>query len=162
MSICPCGSKLDYEQCCEPLIKGTRQAGTPEQLMRSRYTAYVKAELDYLLESTHPSQRSDYDLKGTRRWAEKSEWDGLQIISTEAGGADDSQGKVEFIAHYRYKGRKTAHHELAEFVREDGRWFFRQGNMVPQKQVVREGEKVGRNDPCPCGSGKKYKKCCGA
>jgi SEC-C motif-containing protein len=161
MSICPCGSKLDYEQCCEPVIKGSRPAQTAEELMRARYTAYAKAELDYLLESTHPGQRNDYDLKGTRRWAEKSQWDGLQIISTEGGGAEDSQGTVEFVAHYRYKGRKNTHHELAEFVKEDGRWFFQQGNMVPQKQVVREGEKIGRNDPCHCGSGLKFKKCCG-
>ncbi|MCK9262294.1 MAG: SEC-C domain-containing protein [Deltaproteobacteria bacterium] len=143
------------------MIKGSRQAGTAEQLMRSRYTAYVKAELDYLLESTHPSQRDDYDLKGTRRWAEKSEWDGLQIVSIEGGGEEDAEGKVEFIAHYRYKGRKTTHHELAEFVREDSRWFFHHGTMVPQKQVIRKGEKTGRNDPCLCGSGLKYKKCCG-
>ena len=31
-----------------------------------------------------------------------------------------------------------------------------------KKRPVKKGEKVGRNDPCPCGSGKKYKKCCGA
>lgn len=162
MSLCPCGSKIEYENCCEPLIKGARLPGTAEQLMRSRYSAYAKAELDYLLESTHPNQRSDYDIKGTKRWAEKSEWDGLQIVSTDKGGPEDPQGKVEFIAHYRYKGKRTAHHELAEFVREeDGRWYFNQGKMVPQKQVVHTDEKVGRNDPCPCGSGSKYKKCCG-
>ncbi len=161
MSLCPCGSKIEYENCCEPLIKGTRLPETAEQLMRSRYSAYAKAELAYLLESTHPNQRSDYDIKGTKRWAEKSEWDGLQVVSTDKGGAEDSQGKVEFIAHYRYKGKRTAHHELAEFLKEDDRWYFYQGKMVPQQQVVRTDEKVRRNDPCPCGSGSKYKKCCG-
>lgn len=161
MNICPCGSKLEYEQCCEPVLKGSRRARTAEELMRARYSAYVKTELDFLLQSTHPDQREDYDLKGTRRWSEKSEWDGLQIVSTEAGGEEDIQGKVEFIAHYRHKGRKTAHHELAEFVKQDDRWYFHHGDLVPQKQVVREGEKIGRNDPCPCGSGQKYKKCCG-
>ncbi len=161
MNLCPCGSKLDYGQCCEPVIRGSRQALTAEELMRSRYTAYANVEIDYLLESIHSSQRDDYDLKSARRWAEKSQWDGIQIISTEGGGEQDSQGKVEFIAHYRYKGKKASHHELAEFVKEDGRWFFHHGEMVPQKQVIREGKKVGRNDPCTCGSGIKYKKCCG-
>lgn len=37
-------------------------------------------------------------------------------------------------------------------------WFDMRVNRVPLK---REAEKVGRNDPCPCGSGKKYKACCG-
>ncbi len=161
MSLCPCGSKIEYENCCEPLIKGARFPETAEQAMRSRYSAYVKAELTYLLDSTHPNQRNDYDIKGTRRWAEKSEWDGLQIVSVDKGGAEDPKGEVEFIAHYRYKGKRTAHHERAEFVKEDGRWYFYQGKMVPQKQVVRTDEKVGRNDPCTCGSGAKYKKCCG-
>jgi SEC-C motif-containing protein len=147
--------------CCEPFIKGEQQPQTAEQVMRARYTAYVKAELDYLLESTHPNGRNDYDMKGTRKWAEKSQWEELEIVSTEKGGPDDTQGKVEFIARYRHKGNPIAHHEIAEFTREDGKWYFSQGKMVPQKQVVREGEKVGRNDPCPCGSGKKYKKCCG-
>lgn len=161
MSTCPCGSNLDYEQCCEPLIKGVRQAETAEHLMRSRYCAYVRAEIDYLVESTHPGNRSDYDLKGTRRWAEKSQWDGLRIISTENGGPEDIHGKVEFIAYYRYKDSRATHHETAEFVKENGRWYFQQGKMVPQKQVVRTDAKTSRNDPCPCGSGLKFKKCCG-
>ncbi len=161
MSLCPCGSKMQYADCCEQLIKGKKEADTAENLMRARYSAYVEKELDYLLESTHPNQRSDYDLKGTKRWAEKSDWDGLQIISTEKGGSGDSQGKVEFIAHYRYKDKRLAHHEMAEFIKEEGKWYFYQGKMVPQKQVIRSEEKIGRNDPCTCGSGLKYKKCCG-
>jgi SEC-C motif-containing protein len=148
--------------CCEQLIKGSKEADIAESIMRARYSAYVMKELDYLLESTHPNQRGDYDLKGTKRWAEKSEWDGLQIISTEKGGAGDSQGKVEFIAHYRYKGKRLAHHEMAEFIKEDGKWYFYQGKMVPQKQVVRTDEKIGRNDTCPCGSGSNTRSAAGS
>jgi SEC-C motif domain protein len=162
MSTCPCGSKKDYAQCCEPFIKGESIPETAEQVMRARYSSYVKAELEYLLESTHPNQRSDYDMKGTRRWAEKSLWEALEIVSVEKGGPEDSQGKVEFIAHYRHKNNPVAHHEMAEFIKEEGKWYFYQGKMVPQKQFVREQDKVGRNDPCPCGSGKKHKKCCGS
>ena len=96
MSTCPCGSKKEYAACCEPVIRGERFPETAEGVMRARYSSYVKAELDYLLESTHPNQRSDYDMKGTRRWAEKSQWEGLEIVSMEKGGPEDSQGKVEF------------------------------------------------------------------
>ncbi len=161
MSECPCGSKLQYSQCCEPIIKGQQEAPTAEQLMRSRYSAYVKKELQYIYDSTHPSQRKDYDEKATRRWAEKSDWEGLEILSTEDGTAEDTRGKVEFIAHFKHKNNKQYHHEKADFVKENDKWYFYEGHIVPQKPVVREAPKVGRNDPCSCGSGLKYKKCCG-
>ena len=94
---CPCGSTLTYAKCCGPLIKGTAPAETAEGLMRSRYSAYVKAEMDYLFETTHPAHRKGYDHEGTRTWAENAEWLGLEIVSSR-GGKDDSLGEVEFIA----------------------------------------------------------------
>ena len=83
---------------------------------------------------------------------------GLEIVAAK-GGPDDSEGQVEFIARFREKGVKKAHHELAEFKKEAGRWYFTDGKSAPQRPLV--SAKVGRNDPCSCGSGKKYKKCCG-
>jgi SEC-C motif-containing protein len=160
MNKCPCGSKLLYSQCCEPIIKGEKPAQTAEQLMRSRYSAYAKKELDYIFQSTHPNQRGEYDEAGTRRWSEKSQWDGLEIVNSKMGGEKDTKGTVEFIAHFRYKGNKQYHHESADFLKENGTWYFCEGHTVPQKPVVRTEPKVGRNDPCPCGSGLKYKKCC--
>jgi SEC-C motif-containing protein len=148
-------------ECCEPLIKGVRAAETAEHLMRSRYTAYVKKEIEYLHTTLHPDHRGDFDEKTTRAWAGRSEWHGLEIIRTEAGGTDDAEGKVEFIATFSQEGAKQRHHELADFKKEDGKWFLVSGETVAPQQVVRSSPKVGRNDPCPCGSGKKYKKCCG-
>ena len=162
MSECPCGSKLSYSKCCEPLIKGVKPAETAEQLMRSRYSAYVKKELDYLFTTTLPSGREDYDHKATRRWAENPQWEGLDIIATQDGGPNDAKGTVEFIARFKNKNNPHAHHESAEFVKQGGLWYFSKGQIVPQKPVIRSAPKVGRNDPCPCGSGKNYKKCCGA
>lgn len=159
MNLCPCGSGIDYGKCCEPLIKGARQAQTAEELMRSRYTAYVKVEIDYLFETTHPAHRQGFDHEGTRQWAVNSVWEGLEIVATDKGGADDGEGQVEFIARFREKGVKKAHHELAEFKKDDGKWFFTDGSAVPRKPAT--SVKVGRNDPCTCGSGLKYKKCCG-
>ncbi|ACM19445.1 SEC-C motif domain protein [Geotalea daltonii FRC-32] len=159
MNSCPCGSGSTYETCCQPLINGASQAETAEQLMRSRYSAYVKVETDYILETTHPEHRQNFDPEGTKQWAEQSVWDGLEIVSTEKGGAADTDGTVEFIARFREKGVRKTHHELAEFKKDAGRWFFTDGSAVPARPLV--SSKVGRNDPCPCGSGQKYKKCCG-
>ncbi|MBJ6726900.1 YchJ family protein [Geomesophilobacter sediminis] len=161
MSQCPCGTGLSYEECCLPAIKGERPAATAEALMRSRYSAYVKVETDYLLETTHPKHRTGYDAAGTKEWAETAEWEGLEIVSVEKGGAEDSTGEVEFIARWKEKGSPRSHHEVALFKKDKEQWFFTDGKMVTAKPVVRTSPKVGRNDPCPCGSNLKYKKCCG-
>jgi SEC-C motif-containing protein len=161
METCLCGTDLAYEDCCEPLIKGTRTAITAEELMRSRYTAYAKTEVDYLLQTTHPSKREHYDERRVRNWSRNSEWQKLEIIETKSGGPDDDAGQVEFVAHYRVKGVKKHHHELAQFEKVDGQWYFEDGQAPKLAQYVRPGPKIGRNDPCPCGSGKKHKRCCG-
>jgi SEC-C motif-containing protein len=159
--LCPCGSTKPYAECCGPVIAGVCPAATPEQVMRARYSAYVKMEMGYIHSSLHPDHRSDYDEKSTRAWAESATWHGLRIVGTTAGGAGDDAGTVEFIASFTESGVPQDHHELATFAREGGDWYFVSGNMVRPKPVVRDAPKVGRNDPCPCGSGKKYKKCCG-
>ena len=162
MSNCPCGSQKAYEECCEPLHKGKAIATTAEQLMRSRYAAYATHELDYLFNTTHPDSREDYDSESTKEWAETATWDHIEIVSTTAGDVDDTEGQVEFIAHFAdRKGRKMMHHELALFEKKDGAWYFKDGRYAKPHTVKREAPKVGRNEPCPCGSGKKFKKCCG-
>jgi SEC-C motif domain protein len=161
MTNCPCGSNITYEECCRPIITGERKAATAEQLMRSRYSAYVKNELDYILTSLHPESRSDYDEKSTRAWAENTQWHKIDILQTAGGGPEDVEGEVEFIASYSENGVEKEHHELSSFKKEDGTWYFVSGKIAPIKQFIRSTPKTGRNDPCLCGSGKKYKKCCG-
>ncbi len=158
MTQCPCGSALSYEACCEPIILGATPAATPEALMRSRYTAFSRQALAHLKESLHPDSRADYDEAGAQRWAEDSEWLQLEVVDSSG---DEEEGQVEFIATYRRKGVKHVHHENAHFVRHKDRWYYMDGDMVTPGTVRREGPRVGRNDPCLCGSGKKYKKCCG-
>ena len=160
MEQCPCGTGVAYAECCEPVIRGVRPAQTAEALMRSRYSAYVKVETDYLFDSTHPQHREGYDHEGTREWAESSEWQGLEIRGVKDGGPEDATGEVEFIARFAEKGAAKVHHELGQFKKEDDRWFFTDGKAVGQKPVAR-GPKIGRNEPCPCGSSLKFKKCCG-
>jgi len=159
MNSCPCGSGSNYAACCEPIIRGKQKAATAEQLMRARYTAHVKVEVDFLFDSTHPDYREGYDHKGTRTWAENSEWHGLEILEASQGGPGDEQGEVTFIARFRDKSGLRTHHEYGHFERVDGRWLFTEGVMVKAKPL--SVAKVGRNDPCSCGSGLKYKKCCG-
>lgn len=158
MDLCPCGSNAAYGSCCLPVIKGKRTAETAEQLMRSRYSAYVKKEIDYILTSIHPGSRAGYDEKSTRAWAERAEWNGIKILKTVKGGAGDCEGQVEFIVSYKENGVNHEHHELSSFKKEGQSWYFTTGKTMP---AMRSAVKTGRNDPCPCGSGKKFKKCCG-
>jgi SEC-C motif domain protein len=159
MNNCPCGSGVAYSDCCEPVILGSRPADTAEQLMRARYAAHTVAQMEFLFESTHPDYRKGYDHEGTKKWAENSEWLNLEIVGTSGGGPDDLSGEVEFIARYREKGVRREHHECGHFKRENARWYFTEGTMVKPKPIT--SGKVGRNEPCTCGSGLKYKKCCG-
>lgn len=161
MESCPCGSGRAYEECCGPYIAGKAKPSTAEALMRSRYSAYAKKAIDYIVDSCLKDEEHGIDIDATKRWSEKSTWLGLKIVSCEKGGAGDEEGVVEFKASYVLDGLRENHHEKAAFVKRDGAWLYADGEIIPET-VVREGPKVGRNDPCPCGSGKKYKKCCGA
>ena len=158
---CPCGGP-SLETCCGPYISGEKLPPTAEALMRSRYTAYATQQVDYVLATHDPANRDEVDPEGAATWAREAEWQGLEIVATEAGGPVDDTGVVEFIARYAAKGAPVAHHERSTFKKIDGRWFYMDGDMVKPRPVVRDAPRTGRNDPCPCGSGKKYKKCHGA
>ena len=161
MSECPCGSGEAYSDCCEPCLSGAQAPQSAEQLMRSRYSAYVKGEIDYIHNTLHPDHRADHDREAARKWSQGSQWLGLEIISTSAGGAEDTHGVVEFKAHYRDGSGLHQAHEVSQFERIEGHWMYVDGELPKVETVRHEGKKVGRNEPCPCGSGKKYKKCCG-
>jgi SEC-C motif-containing protein len=134
-------------------------ATTAAALMRSRYTAYVRGAIDYLIATHDPSTRREVDRAGITSWSRQTEWLGLAILGTERGGADDDDGIVEFVVRGRSSGTPFAHRERSEFRRHDGRWFYLAGKQV--REPTRVTTQVGRNDPCPCGSGMKYKRCHG-
>ncbi len=159
--LCACGSGLAPDKCCLPVIKGDRAPSTAEELLRARYTSFTLGELAFVERSTHPRSRADFDRQATRDWMRSSDWQELEILSVEGGGEEDDEALIDFVARYEQNDEEMAHHERASFARHEGRWYFADGKWIGPETFVREQPKVGRNDPCPCGSGKKYKKCCG-
>jgi SEC-C motif domain protein len=159
---CPCGSESAYDTCCGPLHRGERKAATAQELMRARYCAFVKHEIDFIIDTAHTETHKETKREEIESWAEQSQWNGFEILDHEAGGEKDEQGMVEFVAHYvDQEGKEVEHHERSFFGREEGDWKFLDGAPARQAPFIRAEPKVGRNDPCPCGSGKKYKKCHG-
>lgn len=150
---CPCGSKIDYSVCCEKLIAGIAVAQTAQQLMRSRFSAFAKNEIDYLIATWHPSKRHEINRQSLLKTAESCDWLSLSILDTAEGQQADEQGEVEFLAIFKEE-KLEAMQERSRFVKENGQWFYLGG--VQKKPVL-----PGRNDPCWCGSGKKSKKCHG-
>lgn len=157
---CPCASGLAFAKCCGPLLSGLKTAKTAEELMRARYTAYTRQEIEYLFETSAGRVQREFDEDSTRKWAESAEWKGFRILSSEAGGEADDRGVIEFIASFSMNDRDCSHHERASFEREKGEWKFSDGRIFGPEPYRREKPKIGRNDPCPCGSGRKSKKCC--
>lgn len=157
---CPCGSGATFEGCCQPLLLGA-DAPSPEALMRSRYAALVVGDMNHVERTLTAQAHAEFNRSAVQAMAGSVEWLGLDIRRTEDGGLTDELGDVEFIARFKEGRQDKAHHELAHFSREDSKWLYADGTMNPKGKPV-QVDKVGRNDPCPCGSGKKHKKCCGA
>ncbi|MCB9875985.1 MAG: YchJ family protein [Planctomycetes bacterium] len=158
---CPCTSGSDYASCCEPIITQQRQAKTAEELMRSRYSAYALGHVDWIVDSQSPDGRQFVDRDATEQWSKKAQWHRMEVLETQQGGEDDTEGFVSFKAYYTMGGEDITHHEVASFRKEDGVWYFVDGVEVKPRPFKRTERKVGPNEPCSCGSGKKFKKCCG-
>lgn len=154
--ICPCGSGKQYSACCGPLHAGSDTAKTAEALMRARYSAFVVGDEAFLQKSWHSSTRPAQVLE---KDADKTHWSGLNVIDCIAGGENDTDGTVEFIARFEVHKQAGQLHEVSSFRHEDGHWYYVDGQSKKNETI--RSDKIGRNEPCPCGSGKKYKKCCG-
>lgn len=117
---CPCGSSAAYRDCCGRLHAGLAEAATAEELMRSRYSAFVAGDVAYLLHSWSSETRPR-----SLELDPEQQWEGLELIRVVRGGPDDTAGKVEFRARFRAGGKVQDQHEVSTFVREDGRWVYR-------------------------------------
>jgi SEC-C motif domain protein len=121
MELCPCSSEELFSNCCLPFLEESDVAATPELLMKSRYSAYVKGNIPYLIHTTFESKRKLYNELEMERWAKESLWVKLEIV--EAKG-----DKVEFKAFYTDKeGERHVHHEKSTFKKQNGIWFYFDG-----------------------------------
>ena len=147
---CPCCSALPYRDCCLPPHLG-RPAADALALMRSRYAAYVLQLTDYIVATTVPAQQRLLDAAAIAAWSRESQWLGLEVFDfqTLPGGR---HALVDFAARFAdADGQEQTHHELSAFVRSGGRWYFIDPTVsLPAPQT-----------PCFCGSGRKFKSCCG-
>ncbi len=160
--LCPCGSEQSLESCCLPYLKGKAKPPTAEALLRSRYTAFTRGDIDYILSTHHPKTKGEVKREEIEEGSKGSEWLGLKILQTSEGQAGDEKGTVTFHARYRAEGKEHDHYEHSFFEKDGGEWRFLDAQGLKPGTYVRPEPKLGRNDPCKCGSGKKFKKCCGA
>ena len=126
-NLCPCGTGNSYSACCEPIISGKKDAETAQELMRSRYTAFTLANVDYLMRSHSAKTRPVKERKNIERWAKSVNWLGLSILKTEAGEACNEAGYVEFKATFIENGKPGQIHENSHFMRENGKWVYVSG-----------------------------------
>jgi SEC-C motif-containing protein len=125
---CYCCSGKPFDQCCGPLLDGTRQAASPEELMRSRYSAYAAKNFDYIVDTIDPQRRYDFNHEATRDWMNSSAFTGLEVLNASEDG---NKGEVEFIARFRqHGGVQQQHHERSRFRKQAGRWYYRDGKVV--------------------------------
>jgi SEC-C motif domain protein len=146
---CPCGQG-DYASCCQPLHLGQQHASTAEQLMRSRYSAFARQEIDYILTTTALGQQHALDRAAIAEWSQSNQWLKLEVIQHQAK-IDKSHALVEFKAHYHDGKQVQIHHERSYFVKYEQKWYF----LDPTTEQT-----VTMKQACVCGSGKKYKQCC--
>ena len=131
MKNCYCCSSKTFADCCQLFLEGKAKTPTAETLMRSRYSAYVTVNVDYILKTTHPSTRKFHDAESIKQWAKSHSWQRLEIVSIANGSQTDKKGIVEFKAFYLDSEQKLQiHHERSNFLKELGKWFFVDGKII--------------------------------
>lgn len=146
---CPCGGGY-YQECCLPLHEGKVYAENAQQLMRSRYSAFVKQKVDYIVKTTAKNQQHALDISALMAWSKTTEWKALEVLNYR-DNLDKNHASVEFKAYYWLEGATCAHHENSFFVKHLDQWYF----LDPTLE-----EKYTMKQPCICGSNKKFKLCC--
>jgi len=153
---CLCGSGLSYSECCGQFHSGAKIPTTAEALMRSRFSAYALRNGEYL-QATWDITRRPKEIDFSK---ETVEWQRLVIETVKKGGVKDNKGLVEFKAYYLQDGEEHVLSEISKFTKQGGRWFYLDGVV---KSISKANQQInqGKNAPCSCGSGKKFKRCCG-
>lgn len=126
---CPCGSQQRYLDCCGLYLIKKQLPATPEALMRSRYTAYVEKNADYIRKTMREPALLHFNKKSILK--STTEWQGLQVIKTYLDPNNSHIGYVEFIARYKQGGLQGNIHELSEFRYEQNKWCYIDGIQPP-------------------------------
>ena len=126
MQYCPCGSKKNYQACCELYLSGQETPEHPEKLMRSRYTACTQANISYILKTMKSPAADNVDAESAKKWAASVKWLRLKILMSSI---NQDKGYVEFIARFIENGKANAIHEISEFHKIDSQWYYVDGKM---------------------------------
>lgn len=170
---CPCGSQFSFKQCCSLVIEKKLEAKSPEQLMRSRYSAYATNAADYIYHTYAQPSRALQSIVDIDEWANATTW--LKLIvhsasdfssnhctidesSTDFSADINSLPNVCFSAFYQHQGSYFLMKETSRFVKENNQWRYLDGEVSINEAL----DTPKRNEPCFCNSKKKFKKCCGA
>ncbi|NMH58664.1 YchJ family protein [Alteromonas ponticola] len=149
---CYCGSGKDFSRCCQPILQGEQPASTAETLMRSRYSAYCTKNYSYILNTYAEAKQAQLTEESLANSAKNTVWLHLDIES----GTSPSEDLVEFKAWSKERNSIYLLHETSRFIKEKGQWRYLDGELHSDCGKVA----LGRNDPCLCHSGKKFKQCC--
>ena len=126
---CHCGSGKKYKLCCQPFIDHKRLAPTPEALMRSRYSAYVKKDFAYIKDTATGPAQQNFDENSVRTRMDQVTWLNLQILHVSSITPTDTIGFVEFIARFSQDGTEESLHEISEFHKKDKKWYYFDGKF---------------------------------
>lgn len=124
MENCSCGTNKSYANCCGAFISGQKLPQTPEALMRSRYTAYTKANIEYIIRTMKAPANNNFHPEEAREWAQQVDWLGLEIIKTTSNGLT---GFVEFRAYFKHGNKNQVLHEISEFRQDEEQWYYING-----------------------------------
>lgn len=126
MALCPCCSKRPYSNCCARFIDAGQVPTAAEELMRSRYTAYSKANIDYIVRTMKGKAAENFVAEKAREWATQVNWLKLIVVSTKT---EEKKAFVEFRAYFSLQSRMQILHEHSEFHFENGQWYYVSGEI---------------------------------
>ncbi|MCD6044975.1 MAG: putative motif domain protein [Gammaproteobacteria bacterium] len=130
MMTCVCGSTKDSTECCARYISGEQLAPDAESLMRSRYTAYTQANIAYIANTMRGPALASFNPHTASEWAKQIKWLRLQVLKFSTIPPEEDKAYVEFVAHYLFQGQKEKLHEISEFQRIDGQWYYVDGHRL--------------------------------
>ena len=149
--MCLCGKEQEFESCCNPFIDGKNVAQSSVVLMRSRYSAYAQGNAQYIFDTYAPEKQAENPVKEIAEFANSCQFIKLEVLDSQD---QTDAGYVKFKAHYLFGNLYCILEEKSDFIRIEDAWYYLYGDITPTPEV-----KLNRNDLCPCGSQKKFKKC---